>query len=180
MLTRLPSLTVASLLRASALFAGVLATASIVPAEARTRPAGAMSASAAPVIVDVSRLRTLGLGPIADLVQTTIASALRDRAPAGTRLVVRVDALSMGSFVGSEGGGGGSGTGGENGGSVGTDSMEGVGLLVGPGGDVRASYPIVLTLPSDSGGAYYLPGDEQRRIVVLSQNFVRWIERKLG
>lgn len=165
----------------AALFAGTAA----LSGAAAARPARGMPRAAidSPVVVDVSRLRALGLGPTADLVQSTIASELRGHAPAGTRLVIRVNALSMGFYAGGDsggGGGGGGGTGGSGGGGVGTDSMEGVGLIVGPGGEIRASYPIVLSLPTDSAGAYYLPDNEQRRVVVLSQNFVRWIERRLG
>lgn len=164
----------ASLVLALALAAAPLAGS--LPASARAAPR--VAAVGAPIVVDVARLRALGLGPTADLVERTIASELRDHAlPAGGRLVVRVTGLSMSSYAGSDTGGGGSAG---NGGATNNDYMEGEALIVGPRGEIVSRYPLVTNQPSSTGGAYYLPGAEQRRIIALSRNFVLWIERQLG
>jgi hypothetical protein len=170
----MPRLPLAALAAALAA-AGALAP----PAFARPVRAAATAATAAPLVVDVSRLRALGLGPSADLVQNTVVDELRSRPlPTSGRLVVRIDSLSLSAFAGPDGAGGGGGDG--NGGGGNFDYMQGEGLVIGPGGEVLRRIPIVMSTPSSSGGPYYLPDVDQRRLMELSRNFARWVERGLG
>jgi hypothetical protein len=153
-----------------------------IAADASARPARHAPAAVAlsgPIVVDVSRLRQLGLGPTADVVQDAVLAELRPQPlPASGRLVVRVDALSLSAFAGPDSGGGGGSDGG--GGGADFDYMQGEALIVGPGGEILRRAPINMSLPSSSGGAYYLPGVDRRRIVELSRNFARWVGRELG
>jgi len=47
-------------------------------------------------------------------------------------------------------------------------------------GRVLASYPIRSTLLSSSGGAWYRPDIDQRRVAALLENNALWIRRYLG
>lgn len=67
-----------------------------------------------------------------------------------------------------------------SGGSVtihGNDSLESEARLIGPGNQLIARYPILATLPPSSGGAWYRPGGEQRRIEALIASNAQWIRR---
>lgn len=136
-------------------------------AESRPRAAG-------PLAVDVSRLRDLGLGSSADLVQTTVASQLAADGMGG-RVAVRVTGLSMVSYAGGDAAGGGSGGNGSSGGY--NDYLEGDVLLLGPGGQVVGQRHQVVASPASSGGAWYLPGAELRRIEAVSRIFADWARR---
>ncbi len=169
------------------LVAALLSAAPVAGASRpEARPASGQPTAAEPasqVSVDVSRLRALGLGPTADLVGQSVADELRDVARPGGRVVVRMIALSMNSYAGTEGGGGGGGGGDGGGGGGGAgenDYMEGEVLLVGPAGEILRRDPIVMSLPSNSGGPYYLEGSERRRVIELSRNFARWVRRALA
>ena len=152
-----------------------------IPA-ADARPASVRPAASSAVSVDVSRLRALGLGPTADIVGQVLADEIGAAAGSDGRIVVRVTGLSMNSFAGAEGGGGGGGgDGGGGGGGAGeNDYMEGEVLLLGPGGAILRRNPIVMSLPSSSGGAYYRADAERQRVIELSRNFARWARRELG
>src|ERR1700726_3364783 len=57
------------------------------------------------------------------------------------------------------------------------DYLDGVVTLVGPNGQQLATKDILTVSPSSSGGAWYLPGGEQRRAVALAQAFAAWARR---
>ncbi len=83
----------------------------------------------------------------------------------GARLEVDVTGLYLTSY---------------SGGSVaihGNDSLESEARLVGPGNQLIARYPILAILPPSSGGAWYRPGGEQRRIEALIASNAQWIRR---
>lgn len=147
----------------------------VAPSDARPR----QQAAAPGVTVDVSRLRALGLGPTADLLQAALADELvRSGGPAGGRLVVRITGLSLNAYAGSNGDGGGGGGGGSGGGSgTNFDYLEGEILVVGPGGEVVSRRPQVSALNASSGGAYFLPDAERNRVVALAQHFAGWVKR---
>jgi hypothetical protein len=60
------------------------------------------------------------------------------------------------------------------------DFLEGEALLLGPAGEVLSRRRQVLALPSSSGGPYYLPGSETRRVINLARTFADWIKRDLA
>lgn len=133
------------------------------------------------VSVDVGPLRARGLGPYAELVrralQAELAAAFADRlGGAGPRLVVRVDAISLRAYVGGEtqrfGGGWSGGTS--------SDYLEGEALVVGPRGEVLLRHPQLSALPANSGGAWYLPDNEDRRLAAIARHFAGWLRRDLG
>ena len=148
--------------------------ASSVSAALRVRGAGHPSSS---IVVDVDRLRALGLGATAEL-----QSVLADRI-GGRNLVVRITGLTLSAYAGGGGGGGGAGGGGgggRGGGGGETDYLEGEALLLGAGGEIVARHPQLLALPSSTGGAWYRPDNEQRRIVILARYYAQWLRRTIA
>lgn len=127
------------------------------------------------VRVDIGPLRAKGLGPYAELVgravQAELARAYADRiGGGGPRLVVRLDAISLRAHAGSESRRGlGSGTS--------TDYLEGEALVLGPRGEIVARHPQLSAVPSSSGGAWYDPASENRRVEALAAHFAGWLRR---
>jgi hypothetical protein len=141
------------------------------PVQAQTPPLSG-------VAVDVGRLRAIGLGPFADHLARALyvetQAAFADRiGRSGPRLVVRIDKLQLASYVGESGGGF------QSSGTP-SDYLEGEALLIGPRGEILASYPQLLALPASSGGAWYVPGGEQRRAEALAKYYAQWLRRKIG
>jgi hypothetical protein len=64
-------------------------------------------------------------------------------------------------------------------GSIGNDALESEARLIGPNG-VLASYPIRAILSPSSGGAWYRPDIDQRRIDALVEANAQWIRRYVG
>ena len=160
--------------RRSLLIGSLASLAAGVPAAVNAAPRERGTAqSPSSVVVDVDRLFALGAGPSAELVRSAVTAELRSLFAdglGGRRLVVRLTALSLSSYAG---GGGRSGSGD-------TDYLEGEALLLGPGGEILARYPQILALPASGGGAWYLPGNEQRRIVILARYYAQWLRRTMG
>jgi hypothetical protein len=152
-----------------------LAALAATPLAAQGFPPGARFSR---VVVDVDRLKALGLGPYAEYVRQAAADEARqvfaDRiGPGGGTLVVRLTSLSMRSYTGSSSVRGSSGMG-EN------DYLEGEALLLGPGGAVIGRKPQLLPLAASSGGAWYGPDNERRRAEIISRYYVQWLRRTLG
>lgn len=144
-----------------------------VSAEARPRR---VAAAVAPVAVDVSRLRELGLGATADLIQATVAHELAALGGQG-RVSVRVTGLSMNNYAGSDSGSGGGASGSSGSSGSNNDYLEGDVFVIGPGGQILSQKHQVVATPASSGGAYYLPGAEQRRVESVSRVFAAWATR---
>ncbi len=127
------------------------------------------------VAVDVAPLTAKGLGAFAEFVgralQRQLREAYADRIGGrGPRLVVRLDALSLRAYAGSEnrlGLGSGSPT----------DYLEGEALVIGPRGEILARHPQLSAVPSSSGGAWYDPDSENRRVEALAAHFAGWLRR---
>lgn len=160
--------------RAASLVLAALAL--LAPAAAEARPRGS-AASAPAIVVDVSRLRALGLGATADRLQAAIARELAAGGVAGTRFSVRLTGFSLASYAGADGPGSGGRDGGGGGGVV--DYVEGDYQVLGPGGEILAQRSQVSSSPASSGGAYYLPGAEERRIDAAGRTFALWIKRSV-
>ncbi len=129
------------------------------------RPVGGIS-------VDVRPLLDLGLDGFAEIVradvQQSLAVEFAGRLGPGQRLVARINGLSLRSYVGGE--------------SLlyNNDYLDGVVILIGPDGRELASQKILTVLPASSGGAWYLPGGEQRRTAGLAQAFASWARRYIA
>ena len=157
------------------LVAGLLALSAATPLSAQTAPAPTRFSR---VVVDVDKLKALGLGRFAEFVRSAAADeaakVFADRiGPGGATLVVRLTALSMRSYTGSSSLKGSSGMG-EN------DYLEGEALILGPGGAVLARKPQLLPLPASYGGAWYVEDGERRRAEIISRYYVQWLRRTLG
>jgi hypothetical protein len=153
--------------------------------------AGASAASAQPlatvapgrfssVLVDIQPLRARGAGPLGELLgaallqETRRAFADRLGGP-GPRLVVRITSLWLNPYTGH---GSGHGRFGGGGGSE-TDYLDGEALIVGRRGEIIARYPQLSALPASSGGAWYDPESERRRVVALAQHYGWWLRRTI-
>jgi hypothetical protein len=126
--------------------------------------------------VDVRPFLSRGGGLQAEALRDDLAAALRasfaDRLGGnGPALVVVVRSLSLTAYVGSEGrrfGGGGQ-----------TDYLDGEALLVGRRGEVLARHPQLSALPASSGGAWYDPDSERRRVTAIAEHYAQWLRRAL-
>ncbi|MET0257368.1 MAG: hypothetical protein ABW179_02210 [Methylobacterium sp.] len=132
------------------------------------------------VRVDVRPMLALGAGAQAEALRSDLTAALRqafaDRIGGrGPGLVVLVRGLSLNPYAGGQGDGGRGGLGG--GGS--NDYLDGEALLVGANGQVLARHPQLAVLPSSSGGAWYDPGSERRRIAAIAEQYAQWLVRVL-
>lgn len=131
------------------------------------------------ITVDVRPLQVYARGPQTEVLRADLTEAMRrsfrDRIVRGApTLVVRVSGLSLAAYGGSQGGDrssfGGSGT---------TDYLDGEALLVGRGGEILARHPQLSALPASSGGAWYDPASERRRVAALAEHYAQWLRRRL-
>lgn len=157
-----------------ALLVGAAALASGAAAPARAQPAPQGRPGFSGVVVDVRPLRYGGpaVEALRRALQAELARNYADRLGGrGPRLVVRVTGLSLQAYSGPEGRRGGWGGGGSN------DYLEGEALVIGPRGEVLARHPQLSALPANSGGAWYDPASEGRRIGALAAHFAGWLRR---
>lgn len=124
--------------------------------------------------VDASRLDPQGWGENAGRIARALERELADqlsgqRQRGGPTLYVTVHGIWLASFAG----------GGSPGDSDSNDNMDSYIELI-DRGRVLASYPIRSTLLSSSGGAWYRPDIDQRRVAALLENNALWIRRYLG
>ncbi|BAU89738.1 hypothetical protein MPPM_1133 [Methylorubrum populi] len=132
------------------------------------------------IAVDVRPLQAYARGPQTEALRVDLTEALRrsfaDRmVRGGPTLVVRVSGLSLNPYVGGEG----FGRGGSLGGGGTTDHLDGEALLVGRGGEILARHPQLSALPASSGGAWYDPASERRRVAALAEHYAQWLRRQL-
>jgi len=140
-------------------------------AEARAPARPLVSRAAPSIVVDVGPLLAQGLGGYAEALRGELGAALQAQFGGsfrpGERLVVLVRSISLASYTGDV--------------NVfelpDNDYLDGTVTLMGPNGEVLAKRDILATSLSSSGGAWYLPGGEQRRAVALAQNFAAWARR---
>ncbi len=147
----------------AALAAGGLAS---FPAAAQGVPIGAIR-------VDARRLAPQGWGENAPRIARALEQELaRQLAPlrqrSGPTLHVTVQGLWLASGVGGH-----PGDNGDN------DNMDSLAEVI-ERGRVLASHQIRSTLLDSSGGAWYQPDVDQRRVAALLENNAQWIRRYLG
>ena len=120
--------------------------------------------------VDVNRLLAMGLGVYAETVRGDLEAALQSEyaggLPPGRTLLVRINGVSLNSYVGGYSLGFGN-----------NDYLDGVAILIGPNGEELASEKILAVSPADSGGPWYVHGAERRRTAYLSTVFASWTHR---
>lgn len=149
---------------------------------AAAAPAGAIAQPVAigAIRVDASRLVQQGWGAnvpaIAGALERELLAQLGPsmRRGSGNTLLVTVRSIWLASYAG--GGGGGKPTSG----GASNDNLDSVATIVDRSGRVLASYPILSTELSSSGGAWYRPDIDQRRIDALIRNNAQWIRRYVG
>ena len=134
----------------------------------------AQGAPVGAIRVDASRLGPQGWGEKAPLIARTLERQLArqlgaQRQRGAPTLYVTVQGLWLSTYAG----------GGSPGDAGNTDNMDSVAELV-DRGRVLASYPIRSALLASSGGAWYRPDVDERRIAALLENNALWIRRYLG
>ncbi|WP_244473133.1 hypothetical protein [Methylobacterium sp. Leaf100] len=127
--------------------------------------------------VDVGPLLAQGDGPRARALQDDLTQALRAEfadvsGGRGPTLVVRLRSLSMNPYVGNQGRSG-------FGGSMDSDYLDGEALLVGRRGEVLARHPQLSVVSASSGGAWYDPESERRRVTAIAAHYAGWLRRAL-
>ena len=158
----------------------VRCAAAVLAASVLAGPAVAqeLSTGLSGVSVDVGPLLALGGGLPAQAVRDDLLAALRtsfaDRlGRSGPALVVRVTGVSLNPYAGSQAGFGGRGSGTQS------DYLDGEALLVARDGRILARHPQLSALPASSGGAWYDPASERRRVTAISEHYAQWLRRTL-
>lgn len=64
------------------------------------------------------------------------------------------------------------------GGGVSSDHMEGEALVVGRRAEILSRLPQLSVVPPSSGGAWYDPASEDRRIVAVARHDAGWLRRR--
>lgn len=152
-----------------------LAGAALALAPLGPSAAGAQAALVGAIRVDATPLAEQGWGAGAALAKAELERALianlgpAYRRGAGPTLVVTLNSMWLASYAGN----------GAKIGSAGSsnDYLNSVATLVDRRGRELARYPIMSTELSSSGGAWHLPGIDQRRILALARNNALWIKR---
>ena len=158
----------------------LLAGASLAAAPLLIPAAQAQPLMIGAIRVDTSRIARQGWGENADRIRVAMERQLAQtlgplyRRGSGATLQVTVKGVWLASYAGGGGGGKPSGGGGSN------DNFDTDVSVVGPRGEVLKTFPILSVLGSDSGGAWYRPDVDQRRVAALIENNALWIRRYLG
>lgn len=128
--------------------------------------------------VDVRPLLAQGGGLQAEALKADLLSALTrsfaDKLGGrGPTLVVVVRSLSLNPYAGGQGGRG------TFGGGTQSDYLDGEALVIGRRGEVIGRHPQLSALPASSGGAWYDPDSERRRVAAISEHYAQWLRRAL-
>ena len=145
---------------------------------ATTALGSAQAESFSGIRVDVGPLIAQGNGPQAEALRGDLLDALRrsfaDRlGREGPLLVVRIRSLSINPYAGSQGGRGGLS------GGTSSDYLDGEALVVGRRGEILRRHPQLSATPSSSGGAWYDPASERRRVAAIAEHYAGWLRRAL-
>jgi hypothetical protein len=118
------------------------------------------------IVVDTKPYEARGGGAHAAILRSRLQSSLQREfagriGRGGPVLVARVHSVQLSFYAGVGRGG------------VPTDYLEGEVIAGGQ------SFPMLVTQASDSGGAWYLPDNEVRRLIAIADSFASWIRRRV-
>jgi hypothetical protein len=119
------------------------------------------------IVVDTKPLEARGGGGQAAIIGPRLRASLQREfagriGRGGPALIVRVHTVQLSSFTGRERSGG-----------VATDYLEAEVIAGG------VQFPALITVASDSGGAWYVPGSEERRLIGLADGLASWVRRRV-
>lgn len=143
-------------------------------------PAAAQNVRISRIVVDTEPLRARGisgsyLAALDRSLRRNLGAEFADSRAAGGQgatLIVRIDGLSMNDPSGPSRRGWG--------GDSSSDYMDGTVTVAGPRNELITSFPLMNTLPTSSGGAWYDPNNEAKRLDALGASYAQWVRRKLG
>jgi hypothetical protein len=149
---------------------GLTAVAAIAASAAKAQTASGIRIGSASV--DVGGLAPGGYRAIvAEAANAALQSAFADLAGGSDRLVLRIDAIYLGSDIpGVQGNLGGIG--------AGTDYLQGEVLVIRHGIRVM-SYPFLSAIPAQGPAAWHIPGSERPRLVALARHAAQWARRAM-
>ena len=118
------------------------------------------------IVVDTRPLEARGARGQAAIIRPRLQASLQRELAGrvgrrGPLLTVRVHTVSLSSFIGNDRGG------------VPSDYLEGE-VIAG-----REGFPMLVTQSSDSGGTWYLPDNEARRLHAIADSFASWVRRRV-
>lgn len=130
------------------------------------------------IVIDVGPLIAKGLGGYAEHIRRLLTAAFAKEFAGlvggrGPTLIVQINSIQMSSYTG------GGGPYRFDSGGAGSDYMDGA-LITRSGNTVLSSIPMLAALTATSGGAWYLPDNEERRLRALCDFYASWSRRKLG
>lgn len=119
--------------------------------------------------VDTGPLAAKGQSATAAMIKPMLERELAGlRSTHGATLLVTVSGLYLTSYAGGQAV------------TLGNDSLESEARLIGADGRELARYPVLAIMAPSSGGAWYRPDADQRRIAALVASNAEWIRRYLG
>jgi hypothetical protein len=119
--------------------------------------------------VDTGPLAAKGQSATATMIKPMLERELAGlRSTHGATLLVTVSGLYLTSYAGGQAV------------TLGNDSLESEARLIGADGRELARYPVLAIMAPSSGGAWYRPDADQRRIAALVASNAEWIRRYLG
>ena len=148
-------------------YIAIFAAAAALALTAGSTPMQARDGVYRSVAVDTSRIASKGhrhlAGALKPMLAGELSKALGPRlGRSGGVLTVRVTKIDLGIFGGQDAGQG----------QI-NDEIQGVVIVPG-----RGAIPIRVVLPPDTGGAWYAPNADERRVFRLIEAFAQWAARE--
>jgi hypothetical protein len=130
------------------------------------RDAAAQGQTFSRVVVDTRPLQARGGGAAASVIGPRLQASLQRELAGrigrgGPVLTARVHSIQLSTYTGVERGG------------VPSDYLEGEVIAGGQ------AFPMLVTQASSTGGAWYSPENEVRRLIAIADSFASWIKRRV-
>lgn len=118
------------------------------------------------IVVDTKSLQARGGGAAASIIGPRLQASLQRELAGrvgrgGPVLTARVYSVQLSSYTGRDRGG------------TPSDYLEGEVIVGGQ------AFPMLVTQASDTGGAWYSPDNEPRRLIAIADSFASWIKRRV-